>query len=452
MKKLFKIFVAMSMAFSLAACSSSDDEETTSGSDTVSGTYSIYVQGDDWGCGVSKAYITLDYVVDEVEADDFVVTETKQTTDWTDETYPVIETTVDRTVEDAYLVDEDGNETDEASQYVCLELYISPDEGSPLLYTMSTGFNTWSDPYYLTITLSDDAEITSDGTEVTSFTIDTEYTEKTTSADGYSTGSYDASDGTTYNYAYYDSESDSDVLVVWLHGMGEGGANDDATDPYVNVLANEVTALISEEFQEIVGDVNVVAPQCPTYWMDETGEGGESSNLVVTGSQSSYYIDSLNEFIDDYAEAVGATKIILAGDSNGGYMTMVMAINDPDKYTAVVPICEALPDELISDEEIESLVDLPIYFIYSEDDTTVDPTLHEEPTIARLEEAGAVNLHVSTSESVIDTSGRFDDEDGNPYQYSGHWSWIYFDNNETACNDCGISAWDWLAEVLAEAE
>ncbi|MCD8027255.1 MAG: hypothetical protein LUF02_01010 [Erysipelotrichaceae bacterium] len=449
MKKIWKFLVAASMVCVLAACSSSDE---ASGSDTLSGTYSIYVQGDDWGCGVSKAIVTLDYVVDEVSADDFVVTETKQTTDWSDETYPVIETTVDRTIENAYLCDADGNETDEASQYVALELYISPDEGSPMLYSMSTGYNTWSDPYYLTISLSDSAALTSAGTEVTSFTVDTAYTAKTTSADGYSTESYEASDGTTYNYAYYNSESDNDVLVVWLHGAGEGGAgvNTDSTDPYVNCLSNEVTALISEEFQDIVGDVNVVAPQCPTYWMDEDGQSGNynGGSITITGSQSSYYIDSLDEFIDQYAESIGATKIVLAGDSNGGYMTMVMAIANPDKYTAIVPICEALTDSLITDEQFESLVDLPMYFIYSEADTTVDPTLHEEPTIERLQEAGATNIHVYSPEKVIDTSGRFDDEDGNAYEYSGHWSWIYFDNNETECDDCGLTAWEWIAEQI----
>ncbi len=433
MKKILKLLVAMSMVCVLAACSSSDD---VTGSDTLSGTYTIYVEGDDWGCGVSQAIVTLDYVVDEVSAEDFTVTETKQTTDWTDETYPIIETTVDRIVTNAYLCDADGNETDEASQYVCLELYISPDEGSPFLYSMTTSRNTWSDPYYLTITLSDSAALTSAGTEVTSFTVDTEYTAKTTSADGYSTDTYEASDGTTYNYAYYNAE-DSDTLFVWLHGGGEGEI--EGSDIYVPLLANEVTAYISDEFQDTLGGVNVLAPQCPTYWMDT--EAGE-------WDFDSYYTESLTELISTYAESIGATKIVLSGCSNGGYMTMVMAINNPDMFTAIVPICEGLADEFITDDMIESIVDIPMYFIYSEADTTLDPTVYSIPTIERLQEAGATNLHVYSPETVIDTSGRFDDEDGNAYEYAGHWSWIYFDNNETSCDDCEIGAWDWIAEQI----
>ena len=51
-------------------------------------------------------------------------------------------------------------------------------------------------------------------------------------------------------------------------------------------------------------------------------------------------------------------------------------------------------------------------------------------TVARLLAAGANNIHVSVFDDVHDTTGRFSNEDGTPYQYDGHWSWTYFDNNE----------------------
>lgn len=85
---------------------------------------------------------------------------------------------------------------------------------------------------------------------------------------------------------------------------------------------------------------------------------------------------------------------------------------------------------------------------YSKDDTTVDPTLHEIPTIDRLNKAGAENVHVSTTEHVIDMSGEYKDADGNPYQYMGHWSWIYFDNNDSSCDECGQSVFEWIAAQL----
>lgn len=441
MKKALKFLLALSLIVLLSACSS-----TKSGSDVIQGTYSLYISGEDWGCGTSKAILALDYPLDSVSADDFNVTETKQTTDWSDPSFPVIEATVDREVTDAYLCDENGNKVDEASQYVALELYISPNDGSPLLYTVSTGYNTWSDPYYLTITLSDEAELTSNGVTVTDFSIDTAATGQTTDADVFKTDTFESSDGIEYNYAYYEPTEDADTLVVWLHGMGEGGTEN--TDPYVTLLANKVTALAGEEFQSTIGNAYVLVPQCPTYWMDIDGQQGNFNGGSIESSDVSYYTESLNELIDSYKESCGASKVVLAGCSNGGFMTMVMAIAYPDKYDAVVPICEALLDEDITDEQINSLVDLPIYFIYSEADTTVDPTTHEIPTIARLEAAGAKNLHVSTSEQVVDMSGNYTDEDGNAYVYDGHWSWIYFDNNDAACDDCQQTVWEWIAEQV----
>ncbi len=433
MKKLLKFMLALSLCAAVTACSSK------SGSDTIKGTYSVNISGEDWGCGVDKVIISLDYVLDSVTKDDFVVTETKQVTDWTDPNYTVGEQTLERQVTDAYLCDENGEKTEEASKYVALELYISPDDGSPLLYTVSTGFNTWSDPYYLTITTAEGAELTSDGTAVTSFTVDTELTSKTTDADVFKTDSFEATDGTKYNYGYYEPSEKTDTLFVWLHGAGEGGT--EATDPYVTALANKVTALAGEEFQSTIGNAYVLVPQCPTYWMD-SGDGS------ISGLRTNIYTESLHELIASYKESCGASKVVIGGCSNGGYMTMIMALEYGSEYNAFVPICEALKDEYISDEDIQTLKDLPLYFIYSKADTTVDPTLYEEPTIARLEKAGATNYKVSTSEQVVDTSGNYKDADGNAYVYSGHWSWIYFDNNEADADDGSTTAWNWIAEQL----
>ena len=46
-----------------------------------------------------------------------------------------------------------------------------------------------------------------------------------------------------------------------------------------------------------------------------------------------------------------------------------------------------------------------------------------------MKKAG-ITVHMSVWADVHDTTGRFPNEDGIPYQYAGHWSWIYFDNNE----------------------
>ena len=55
---------------------------------------------------------------------------------------------------------------------------------------------------------------------------------------------------------------------------------------------------------------------------------------------------------------------------------------------------------------------------------------------------------VSTFDHVIDTSGKYNDDKGNPYQYNGHWSWIYFDNNEAKCDESHQLVWQWIKEQI----
>ena len=418
-----------------AEATDTETTDTAAAGAGITGTYAIHVQGYDWGCGVDKVTLTLDEAIETVAAEDFAITETKQATDFTDDTFPVVEVTVDRQVTAATL-GEDGKTIE-------LELYCSPSDGSPLLYTMSTGYNTWSDPYYLTFAAAEGSSL--------ALNIAQDYTEMTTSADEWALDSYAAADGTTYQYASWDPEEASTNLVVWLHGAGEGGT--EATDPRITILANKVVALSEDDFQQTVGGAHVVAPQSPTMWMDQDGNQTYISEDAT--EVTSIYTESLEEFIDAYAEKVGADKIFLCGCSNGGFMTLWMGLDRPDKYVGIAPICEAIPDGAISDEQIEGIKDLPMYFVWSDDDTTVDPTTHEIPTTERLKEAGAATLHISTTEHVVDTSGQFFavDENGEqtdqPYEYSGHWSWIYFDNNECECDEDGMKAFDFIAECFA---
>lgn len=447
MKKLIQALAVLSLAPSVAGCSSSTASSSAKeGSDTLTGTYSVEITGFDWGAGTTKAVVEFDYPVDSVDKDTFTVTETKSATDFTSPTFDIVEATLDRTVTDAYLCDAEGNKVDGASKYVALELYVSPNDGSPINFTMSSMLNIWCDPYYLTITPAEGVTLTSGGTEVTSVTVAQEMSGRTTSADAFTTASFTAADGVSYEYATYEPAEKADTLVVWLHGVGEGGT--EGTDPFITLLANKVTALASEEFQSTIGGAYVLVPQCPTFWMDATGTGANLNGGAIEADGTSFYTESLHELIESYKAECGAEKVVLAGCSNGGYMTMVMGMNYPDEYTALVPICEAVPDSAITDDQIEAIKDIPMFFIYSLDDTTVDPTLHENPTIERLQNAGASNLHVSTTEHVIDTSGEYTDENGDPYMYAGHWSWIYFDNNESMCNDCGEAVWSWIAEQV----
>lgn len=452
MNKTLKTNLACTLLLPDDGCTA-EKKISETGSISIAGTYDMTITGYDWGCGIESIIMNLDHPLDSVTADAFTVVENKQATNFTAEGFPVEDVELERKVTDAYLVDEKGEKTTDPSTHVKLELYVSPNDGSPLLFTLSTQYNTWSKPYTLTVSKTDDAKLTSNGTEVEEFTINPEAASKTTSVDQYQMHSYQAEDGVTYQYASYEPEGGSKTLVVWLHGLGEGGTED--TDPSVTLLANKAGTLADEPFQTAVGGANILVPQCPTYWMDNDGKKTNFSGGAIQADGTSYYLASLHELIAKYKEETGSTKVVITGCSNGGYMAVLMAINYGDEYDAYVPICEALPNALITDDQVKALAGLDMYYVYSEDDTTVDPSIHEAPLLKRLEKAGAKHTYVSTTEHVVDTTGvYFMDENGQPtledtgtpYQYMGHWSWLYFFNNE--CDANGLKVWDFVADAV----
>ena len=408
------------------------EEEPMMAEETLTGSYSIHIAVEDWNACVDKAVVALDRVVTDLSGVAISVTEKKTALDWA--TFSIGEVEAPRTVTGMYLCDEEGNPVSGPSKYVAVMLGVNPDEGVPFLYNvLNFQLNEWCDPYELIF------NVEYEGVKVA---IDAECTGRSSDADKFEKNVYTASDGIEYHYATYTPEEPSKTLVVWLHGIGEGG-----TDTDITLMAAEVTALAGEEFQEIMGGANILVPQCPTYWMDGDGMRGNFIDGGIQADGTSFYTEALHEGINAYAEMIGAETIIIAGCSNGGYMTMLMAINYGDEYDAYVPICEALPDEYVTDEDIEVLKDLPMFFIYAQNDPLVVPEVHEIPTLERLAAAGAEELHIFAPADVHDTSGRFFMPDGQPYQYFGHGSWQYFFNNEAVCDECGISCWEWMASI-----
>lgn len=417
------------------------------GSAEIEGSYAIHAGSYDWGCSVDQIVLSLNAPLDAVSAGDFQITAERDTHDYTGNPARATEQLM---VTEAYLCDKDGGKTDQPSPYVALELAVGPDKGAYLSSSTQLSMNVYPNPYTCNITLTDGAALTSKGIAVTSFQIDPVQKAMTTDADMFRLGSYQTSSGVNYQYASYTPARKSDTLVVWLHGLGEGAARlneGETTDPYITCLAAEVTELAGETFQGIMGGANILVPQCPTYWMDADGQCS-NYNGSITADGTSYYTESLHELINAYKEKCGATKVLIAGCSNGGYMGMVMATTYTNEYDGYVLICEAMPDKYLTDAQLQGIKDLPLYFVYSNDDPLVVPAQHEVPTIARLRAMGASNLHVSTSEHVVDLSGQYKNPDGTPYQYFGHGSWMYFFNNETSCDDCGIDAWHWMAQQI----
>ena len=145
------------------------------------------------------------------------------------------------------------------------------------------------------------------------------------------------------------------------------------------------------------------------------------------------YTEGLEALIDSFIKThpcIDTGRIYLGGCSNGGFMTMRMLLRNPGRYAAAYPVCEAMYDKALSDEDIRTLAGIPIWFVHAKNDPVVAPDDYVVPTYRRILAAGASDVHFTYYDKITDSSGKYKDNDGNPYEYIGHWAWIPMLNNE----------------------
>lgn len=331
------------------------------------------------------------------------------------ETYP---SEGERRVVAAYVSDKEGNAV-ERGAYVTLELEVDPGISLGSTIAFNGSFNVLVDCDY---TITQVKPIQCGHIVLKNMIFDELDYKKTLLADEFITGSFTYQD-IEFCYAAYEPVANGKKrpLIIWLHGAGEGGKS-----PIIAVSGNKVVNLISEEIQSYFGGCYVLGPQSPTMWMDD-GSG------KYTTDGSSMYVEALKAFIDEFIAAhddIDTKRIYIGGCSNGGFMTMKMIISYPDMFAAAFPICEALTDTHISDTDINKIKDIPIWFTHAENDPIVKIDLHSDATYQRLMKAGASNVHYTRFKSIVDRTGKYFNEDGTPYEYNGHFSWIPALNNE----------------------
>ncbi|MBQ9346408.1 MAG: prolyl oligopeptidase family serine peptidase [Oscillibacter sp.] len=403
----------------------------------------IYVQGCEWGPGVPKLILELPVEVSEVYA------EAKAMTAGTL-----------RTVTGAWLSDDAGNPAEAPARFVTLELETNQAaSGSPFSYNVEIFMNQWSASYPVI------AAVTADGEtyvldadlidsrvcpETEAFNVRGEFSGEYTNP---MTGETEA---LTLRYAATAPEAlvndgAKNPLIVWLHGQGEGG-----TDVDIELIGNEVVALNREEIQGYftteggAGGAYVLAVQCETYWMD--GGDGTNSGGDLVSRYTEILMDTINAYLERNPD-VDRDRIYLGGCSNGGYMTMNMLVSYPDVWAAAYPNCEAYAwsvyarDEdgayayddnggyvetdqrWMTEEKIQAIKDIPIWFIHASTDPVVVPGLFSMPTYRALLQAGAENTWFSLFETVEGT-------DDPRVTYLGHFAWVYtFNNQVTAVQD-----------------
>lgn len=386
-------------------------------------------------------YDTLDYLVEGFEFGPAITgiklnfPEKVKAADLQGKQFTVKTNRSNRTVTAVNLCDQEGeiiNATE--SHYVRLSLEMrysgwGPSDGaSP--FTYANNVNNWTTNMSFEAALASGQTLkVGDDTYDSSFKFNIVRSRISLSTKDWGEAKSHTAEGYTLTYKDYQTDALREdgvlnPLVIWLHGMGEGG-----TDPDIALLGNDVTALGEKQIQShfVKGQQKgayVLAAQTPTMWMNS----GTGQNNGGTGH--SIYTKSLKALIDNYIKENGdidTKRIYVGGCSNGGYMTMEMAITYGNFFRAFYPCCEAYSDSFVTDEDIQKLKDLPMWFIHAANDTTVNPKNFVIPTYQRLAEAGAKDLHFSYFTDVRGTDGN---PSGNNYQ--GHYSWIYIFRDEVA--------------------
>ena len=420
-------------------------------------TYSTITEGYDWGPAISKVVVNVGKAMSgNIDASAFEVNVTRKALSG----FLLGPSRGTRNVTAAYVSDANGNKA-ATGNYITLELEVGPDLsiGSPFNYNFfGSGHNEYVDTAY-EVTLNKELKA-ADGSSVNfaanKFAADTSRICDDFDLEGKFSYNDEKFGQIALTYASYTLEAakndgKKNALIIWLHGAGEGG-----TDPRVALLGNKVVNLATDTVQQYFdGGAYVLAAQCPTMWMDN-GSG------QYTSDGTSKYTAALMELIKAYVNSnsdIDASRVYIGGCSNGGFMTMNMIVHYPKYFAAAYPVCEAYTNDALTDEMVESIKDMPIWFTHAKNDPTVKiGTIDEDGNFVsngnyspkayeRLTEAGGSDIHFSLFDDVHDTTGLYKRADGTPYQYNGHWSWLYTLNNECKENIDGeeVTIWQWIS-------
>lgn len=152
-------------------------------------------------------------------------------------------------------------------------------------------------------------------------------------------------------------------LIIWLHGAGEGGINAS------NIMADKgAVTYLSEHTQKLFDEPYILAPQCPTYWVDNF----KMNEHLILHRQRDYtedLIELILAVINEYPN-IYRNRIYLAGASMGGYQSLRLLAQSPDLFAGAIISCPAqIPQDVCLQKIKES--NMPIWFIHCKKDEIV---------------------------------------------------------------------------------
>lgn len=210
---------------------------------------------------------------------------------------------------------------------------------------------------------------------------------------------YDAENDYTLNYRYYTPQDMSEKvpLIIFLHGRGERGSDNDSQ------LNNAILRpFIEDEDSKFYGAM-VIAPQCPVKeynngWVElfsdnETANSLAYKNYSVDSVEESNECKAIVSLIKDTCSKsnVDPNRVYLIGLSQGAVATWDLLARHRDMFAAAVPIA-GVGD--VSKAEIYA--DIPIYAFHGNADTTVAYATATPKMYEAINAVGKNNMHFVT--------------------------------------------------------
>lgn len=205
------------------------------------------------------------------------------------------------------------------------------------------------------------------------------------------------------DYRYYSPVKENDEkkypLVIWLHGHSHG-----EHEGY-QIESNDIVNWSSDEYQSRFGNgAYIFAARAP----EDLG--------VSWGSE---LVPSLKAAIDDFVlknyENIDTNRIYIGGFSLGGMMTFKMAIEYPDMFAAIFPIC---PFTTVSNSDAKRISDIPVWLVSGKRDMIVN---YEFMTKANWN--AVVNTNSRLESCRFTTLEKTCKPDGSSAP-NGHYAWI----------------------------
>lgn len=171
------------------------------------------------------------------------------------------------------------------------------------------------------------------------------------------------------------AEGEKYPLVVWLHGFGERG-----TDNETPLRSNRGGVAWAED---------EVQSKYPSYVMVAQASAGSAwgGDGMTEG-----LLKNIHDVIDANAQ-IDTNRIYVTGVSMGGLGTWNAIIAEPELFAAAMPMAPAFTvtgvDGFITDEakaKLDVLTDMPIYIIHGDGDPTVNINATSNPTYQYLVE------------------------------------------------------------------